>query len=157
MPEIAPCGGELVGATSTKARELTSALDWAMSQSLERRSRGQDGFVTEEQVLSFVCGLRNFPVGNANGMIRRVHTQRAYRSAERADLDRIVLHLPAEKKYGFSSLFDDVTDRSSPFWRYPLGADYVHYLGRHMGVPRPSLGKRLADGWTALVNWRTGG
>ena len=154
---IQPCGGEIIGARSPVANEVASTAHWAIGKGHERFSQKRPRFLTEEHVLSFTLAYLGLPAGNANGMIRRLWTQRSYRNVHQSDLDLLIWHLPAEKSYGFARLFREVTNPGSRFWGLPIGAEYSQYLGSHVGVPSTNLRKRLSDGWTAFLRrtWNT--
>jgi hypothetical protein len=68
-----------------------------------------------------------------------------------SDLMLTIWHLPAEKRFGFRTLYAELLDPRSQFWT-GTPEEAVAVIRRHMGVPRKSpvkfgrdLIQRLAD------------
>lgn len=139
-------GGEVFAATGADAQRVVAELNPLWDALLERHREGKDKFNEEAQALSFIYHKLRYPTDTAAPFIRRIWTTLFdTATALPADLDLTVWHLPSEKRYGIRRLFPEVMDRRSTFWSVPIGAPFVAYLGRKMGVPRRSPQKLARD------------
>jgi hypothetical protein len=150
LPDLRYCGGEIFGATFETMRAIEATARGVWDMCLERHAQGMPKLNTEEHFFSHLYAVLGLPVGTTNGLIRRIWTQRAFRTARPSDLELVVWHLPAEKRYGLRRLFVDVAKTSSPFWRITPGPEFARYVGGHVGVPAPRLAKRVGDGLAAI-------
>jgi hypothetical protein len=150
LPRIRYCGGEIFGATWEVAKAVAATAPSLWQTCIERHRRGLPKLNTEEHFFSALFAAMGLPVGTANGLMRRIWTQRAYQTATQADLELAAWHLPAEKKYGLRRLFAEVTNPNSSFWQLPFDASFTQYLGRRVGVPTTTFAKRALDGMVAV-------
>lgn len=145
------CGGEIIAATGSGISKLCETYPAVWRESLVRHERGQLKFNEEAQLLSYLYGRLGYEFGTANDVIRRIWTARRYRNAGPRDMALDIWHLPAEKKYGFDPLFRDVMRLGSDFWTTPIGVEFRSYVGKYVGVPRPSPRKWMVDMCKAAV------
>jgi hypothetical protein len=150
FPAIRYCGGEVIGATSEVANLILAAAPRLWDACMSRFERGLSKLNTEEHFFSSLYAELELPVGTANGLLRRLWTQRRYRNTSPGDANLVVWHLPAEKKYGFRRLYPAALDRGSPFWSLALGHDFRRFVGTRVGVPEATVSKRARDGIVAL-------
>jgi hypothetical protein len=150
-------GGELMGLTGKYSRILASDLPELWNQMLRQYANGEKRFLTEEHWLSYLYLKNGASIGNANVFIRRIWTgiPPRTRDAKSTDFDLVIWHLPAEKRYGLTRLFQDVITPRSRFWTTPLGKEFGRYLGNYLGVPRRTPLKSVLDLKDAIV-WKMG-
>jgi hypothetical protein len=137
-------GGELVGLTGAAAGALCArALKvWPgiITRFEESRLRGME----EAHLLSMLYADLGLVTGNAAPFIKRLWTQPLkYRNRSRGDEELALWHVPAEKRYGLSRLYEALAsgalDPSEPTWARPS------VLGRYVGVPRNCAQKVVQD------------
>jgi len=141
-------GGEfLAGATdifetlgSHLAASMLHATHW--SDSLDRAT---SVFDNDEFILSATLNLWKVEKAWNPRWIRRVHTNTRTFDSDRSDLDRVILHLPGEKRRGFKRIYDDLV-RNVLAGGSSVSDDPRRWL-RHLGVPRRSFASRM---WYAL-------
>jgi hypothetical protein len=99
-------GGELICFKGVILPQLLEAVTAGYQWALERFEKGQPKFNTEEHLFSFAywkVGLRTF---TANKYIKRMWTDLSSAvNLEAGDEQRMLWHLPAEKKHGFIPYF----------------------------------------------------
>lgn len=146
------CGGEFLAATGAELRRLDAEIAIAWQELLARYTRGERVFNEEAQMLSHVYYKLGYPLGNAAPYIRRIWTGSfgAFNTSMPDDLGLVVWHLPHEKRLGIRRLFRAIVDPTSRFWSVEPGREMRDYLGKALGVPDNSLGKKLRD-----LAWRT--
>lgn len=126
-------GGELVGVTHRAAGEITMEFNelWpAITSGVKCAPR------EEAHTLSVIMAKYGYQTHTANQFIKRIWTGLKYKNGVADDMSLKIWHLPAEKRTGFSRLHKDLSN-----WRR---WDKV-YLGRVLGVPRPSFVKTFVD------------
>ena len=143
-------GGEIVAATGAMLRHIDALAGPLWAELMRRHATGRPKFNEEAQALTYLYERLGVARGTANPFLRRIWTTLVgYSDVQPSDLDLVVWHLPAEKRYGLRRLFADVMDESSPFWRLDGDAWRSHLAGR-LGVPRRTLGKLARDVPTAV-------
>lgn len=141
------CGAEVIAATGSHLARLVPEIDLAWTDLVDRCSRGDRRFITEEHVLSYVYYKLRVPVGNGNPFIRRIWTGSfgGFNNALPTDHGLVVWHVPGEKRFGIRKLFGEVVDAKSPFWSLSTGTELRNYIASCVGVPRNAPGKLLRD------------
>ncbi len=113
-------GGELLGLRRDKAVTLTADLKAAWAQSLSAFEQGLHKFNTEEQILSAVIHARGHGFFDAgDGYIRRIWTTSVHRKYLETDVNLPIWHLPAEKKYGFSTAWNILSGADDALFNQP--------------------------------------
>ena len=99
-------GGEILGCLGSELSRLASLSRENYNKSLERHANGQNKFLTEEHLFSYVYQLLGYVPNSANPFIKRIWTDRSLHcNVTGNEHDYIFWHLPAEKKRGFYKLF----------------------------------------------------
>lgn len=138
-------GAELIAANSENIQKLADEIDAIWKTSLARFQAEQPKFNTEEQMLSFAYYKLGCATGSANPYIKRIWTSPRFHNTCEEDLSLDIWHLPSEKRYGIKRLFEQVINPKSQFWQLLLGKPLTQYTARYLGLPKPTLTKRLLD------------
>lgn len=150
-------GGEVVGMTGEAAARLVPVLESAWRRCLERHAEGRPTFRTEEQLLSFAVWASGLSARDLRPEFRRILTSPLFANPEPEDLQRVLWHLPLEKRRGLLHLFPDAAREGSPFWTLPEEA-FRRDVARRVGL-LPTPWRRWQDrafrvAWHARDRWR---
>jgi len=107
----------------------------------------------EAHVLSIAYGTLNLSPASGDRIIKRVWTQPLkYKNRRKEDLNLALLHIPAEKKYGFRRFFNKYLSGDLPSGK--LAPDLMQTQLRHFfGIPRNTATKWFLDVVYALF-WK---
>jgi hypothetical protein len=148
-------GGELFAANLDTIRRMLPIAEDAWQSSLERHSSGKLKLNEEAHLLSFVYYMLGIEPGLANQFIKRLWTGIHFRNGQPDDSRLPIIHLPAEKRFGYVDLFKVITDSSSWFYREKDAVRWRHRLQRTMSIPRPSFLKMVREiGTYGIVRMR---
>ena len=105
LKSIPYCGGEIYAASQAVTEQLAARVRTLWPQVVS-----QDCFAPREEAhfLSILYQFEGIKVGTANRFIRRMWTTFQHNNLAESDLELTVWHLPAEKKTGFSDLFQQI-------------------------------------------------
>lgn len=102
-------------------------------------------FNTEEHLLTYVFWKIKEDHNNAYNFIKRIWTDSSnYRNVQKEDLELTIWHLPAEKNKGINTLFKEVLNEQSNFWRADL-IDYNRYLGKFVSIPKRNVNRFMIE------------
>jgi len=159
LPQAQGCpvsyiGGEFVGGRIVRLAALLEVCDDYWTRLLGLDGGGTCGSFEEAHLLSLAYAGLGTHVGNANSYIRRLWTQPLKpRNVRDADLDLLLWHVPAEKRYGLRRLFEKyVKVGSSEMVMAMSPSSFQRTVPRMLGIPRNGPRKVVADVAGALVN-----
>jgi hypothetical protein len=138
-------GAEIFAIESDALRKLMPEIDALWSEMLSRHEHGRVHFNTEEQFFSFLFTKLGYSPATANPFIARIWTGFKMNTARHTDFDLTTWHMPNEKRYGISRLFDQVMRPNSPFWNVAPGDEFASYVAKYLAVPSPTPSKLLSD------------
>lgn len=143
-------GGEFFAVTAAACGLLVRDTEALWNQVLAKLHL-QDSMKTEEHLLSILFEVNGAEPHSGNRFVRRMWTHFEDFNVKPSDLMLTIWHLPAEKRFGFRTLYSELLDPRSQFWT-GTPEEAVAVIRRHMGVPRKSpikfsrdLLQRLAD------------
>jgi hypothetical protein len=138
-------GAEILAIDAMALRTLMPELEALWQEMLRRHADGRAHFNTEEQFFSFLFTKLGYPPATANPHITRIWTGFKMNTATPSNFDLTTWHMPNEKRYGISRLFEQVKRPESSFWRVAAGDEFAHYVARFLAVPSPTPSKLLFD------------
>jgi len=138
-------GAEIFAVDTIALRTMMPELDKLWQEMLARHAAGKPHFNTEEQFFSFLFAKLGYPPATANPLITRIWTGFKMNTAKLSDFDLTTWHMPNEKRYGISRLFEQVRRPDSAFWQVAPGRDFAHYVAKFLAVPSPTPTKILCD------------
>lgn len=138
-------GGEFIVCTSEWAVKLYDRAHELYEQNMSRHSKGCTFLREEAHLLSaayYDLGIRD---SRLDGLMRRVWTSFIYEyNAAQTDLSLMLLHLPAEKRFGFRRLFKKIARGPSNILN--LGEnDYIVLVKNLFNVPNLSFENRVRN------------
>ena len=146
-------GGEFFAATADAIHRLAREVDPLWTLQMERFAEGKLKFNEEAHFLSYLYAKLGYAAPTANAYIARIWTSFKYRNTVPEDVDLMIWHVPAEKKYGLKRLYQQVIRPASKFWTVPLGVDFKRYAAGFLGIAGSSPLKKSQDALDAAV-WR---
>jgi len=138
-------GGEIFTANASALLRFNAEIEPLWNECLHRASRGEAKLNEEAHFLSYLYLKFCYKDGTANDFIKRIWTQRRYRTGTESDLMLPIWHVPAEKRFGFRDLYPRVLDRGSWFWSLPVDHTWKSHIASLMGIPSPAMGKMTKD------------
>jgi hypothetical protein len=136
-------GGEFLAASKSGCQTLVSYFDRLWSKTVQE-SREVDSIKTEEHFLTILYEAEKARPHAANPFIRRLWTHFQDFNVKPSDLDLSIWHVPAEKQFGFKSLYAEIVRAPEQFWS--LSSESAVMLIRlHLGIPRRSSSKYVQD------------
>lgn len=136
-------GGEFFAATRDYCKDIVGSFDALWAQScLEARQR--DSIKEEAHFLSILAESRSIKHSTANGIIRRMWTHFEDFNIVDDDLDLVIWHVPAEKRYGFRRLWQWLS-QSGRDWNSFSAEEVNQITTRYMGIPRRDARKFALD------------
>ncbi|MCX2473262.1 hypothetical protein OQZ33_02840 [Pedobacter sp. MC2016-05] len=128
--------GEFFLASVRNINTIFSDFQQLWPELLRRHRENLPKFNEEAQTLSYLYFKNNFKASEDKTFLKRIWTNPVfYRNVEKTDLDVAIWHLPAEKTYGLSALYQDLILKES---QYGLGISNDSYLGKVktlLGIP----------------------
>ena len=112
IPEYKFYGGEFYFIPKSRRKECVNLVEKLFQESLHRFRQGLNYFPTEEHLLSAV--FSRLEVVSANDIISRVWTAPSHRNVNGGEMDRILLHFPAEKEWGFRKSYKKISMMRDP-------------------------------------------
>lgn len=120
IPEpITFCGGEFYAFTSDHLQPLDKHIARFWNYMRETGKNHFGSSLTEEHVVSAALCMAEIPITAANSLIKRIWTSRYYSSVAGDESKYEIWHLPAEKKSGFSRIYNRWV-RCNGFEQIPL-------------------------------------
>ena len=111
-----------------------------------------DNFFEEAHLLSLLYTRLEFNFGNGNSFIKRLWTQILhFQNTSKRDLEYVLWHLPAEKRYGLRRLAKNILNRKLLFFPAYHSKKW-HYVLSTLGLPKNSHKKILLDFSYAITN-----
>jgi hypothetical protein len=106
--ELAPYfGGEFYGLSKSVLRAVMLDFDAIFNVNNDLASKGGLYLSDEAHFMSFLISKRlGLYSANANSLVRRIWTGLRFNNTKMTDLGLTVWHLPAEKTYGFRTVFN---------------------------------------------------
>jgi hypothetical protein len=140
-------GGEIIAVTGRTLREINGEFRQLWPRLLTRHAAGERKLNEEAQCLSYIYTRLGVSLGSANPFIDRIWTCLPPKpvTADEADFQLTIWHVPAEKRYGLSRLFERVISRQSDYWETPIGPSFARYLGKFLGIPKRTPTKAIFD------------
>jgi hypothetical protein len=136
-------GGEFFAATKEGIRTLVSYFDRLWDKTVSE-SRAVDSIKTEEHFFTILFEIEHAQPFAANSYIRRLWTHFEDFNVLPSDLNLAIWHVPAEKHFGFKTLYSEIMRSPSRFFNLP-NEQAVQLIRNHMGIPRRSKVKLVRD------------
>ncbi len=147
-------GAELFAATRAYCQRVLPQLPALWAYACNHAGEA-DGIKTEEHLLNILAWANDVPSYGANEFIRRLWTNFADVNLRPADMDLMIWHIPAEKKFGFRRMWDAFVASGRP-WS-SLSPQEVNAMGAiWMGVPGRSMRKLGQDLFQKIGEKATG-
>jgi hypothetical protein len=146
-PKSPYCGGEFVAVTSEKIADLNEKI-LAVYLFLMSIHSDDKAFAFEEaHVLSMAYALLGWGVGDANRYIKRIWTQPLmHRNAAAVDLRLLLIHVPAEKKYGVRRIYNSFFQGGDSTKYLSLSnSEHRNLISNKLGIPTNSPKKWIFD------------
>ncbi len=144
-------GGEFFAANSATIRRMLPLAEYAWTQSIERHHTGKLKFNEEAHLLSYVYQQLGLESGSANLFIKRLWTGVLYRNGEPKDKELLIVHLPGEKRFGYSKLYKAIRNPAS--WVYCENDDELRrIIQKVMSIPKPSADRLAEELWGFAIN-----
>ena len=105
-------GGEFYFIPIKQRKECVLIIEKLYNESLRRFSCGYNYYPTEEHLLSAAFSL--LECENANDIISRVWTAPSFRNVKGNEMEKILLHFPAEKEWGFKKMYKEISGMIDP-------------------------------------------
>ena len=149
-------GGELVGFTGNKLRELSKVIATTAGDIqvlLAQKSSQRFNALSEEAYfLSYCYKVLGYENPNAQKYIKRIWTMFSKpKNVSDEDLKLQLWHLPAEKNYGIRRIYSKYLMHSSTSSELDLICENPEILGRLLGIPRNSIKKIFQDTFYAIM------
>lgn len=140
------CGGEIVGGTGELIKVLSSESSRIWSYLMSRHRLDPSVAFEEAHVLSMAYASMGHEPGSADDHIRRLWTQPLKpRNVRAQDLDLSLWHVPAEKKYGFARLYQDLLRHGADHFLAESDEAFKKRVSSRLGIPRNSVSKIVLD------------
>lgn len=111
---------------------------------IRRHKEGLKKFNEEAQTLSFLYYKNGLKVCRENHFIKRIWTNPLfYRNVNPTDKDLMIWHMPAEKCFGFASLFDWLIFRVDNYSNDLSNEILLLHMQKHFGIPYLQPSKRM--------------
>ena len=136
-------GGEFFAATKQGIKTLVSYFDRLWEKTV-LESRAVDSIKTEEHFFTILFEAEGVQPFAANSYIRRLWTHFADFNVRSSDLNLAIWHVPAEKNFGFKTLYAEIAHSPSKFFNLS-NEKAVQLIRRHMGIPHRSSFKFVRD------------
>ena len=144
-------GAEIFAADTEALRGLMPEINPLWAEMLERHAQGKPHFNTEEHFLTFLFAKLGYPPATANPFINRIWTGFKMNTARSSDFDLTTWHMPNEKRYGISRLFEQVKLPDSMFWQVEPGEEFARYVAKFLAVPSPTPSKVISDAFDRIM------
>ncbi|WP_247237833.1 hypothetical protein [Telluribacter sp. SYSU D00476] len=128
-------GGEFYLTSILHMRTIVHEFKQLWPILLDRHANNKAKFNEEAQTLSYIYFKHNFIFSEANDFIKRLWTQPfIHRNVEPVDKEKLIWHLPHEKKYGIISIFNKLT--KNPKYSLDLTNErFINVLSYYSTVP----------------------
>lgn len=111
---------------------------------LRRYEAGLPKFNEEAQTLSYLYYINNFEASKKTNLLKRIWTNPVfYRNVEASDADVAIWHLPSEKTYGLSRLYD-ILILKSPSYGLNIGnKEFLTIIKTTLGIPNLAITMKM--------------
>lgn len=127
--------GEFLFLNGDYLKKISKEFETLWPELLRRHEAGLPKLNEEAHTLSYIYYLMGLESGGANGIIKQLWTDKnTFRNVEPANFDLAIWHLPAEKRVGFATLFEELSKRGFDWFTKLNEQGYVQYLGKQLSV-----------------------
>jgi hypothetical protein len=127
--------GEFLMANKKAIKEFRDEFRWIWPELLTLHKEHKPKLVEEAHVLSFIYFIRGYVGGEANAFIKRIWTDPTnFRNVSNEDLNYIIWHVPAEKKFGIERIYQIFRRRNFDLSDFDL-VDYMQLISRELTIP----------------------
>lgn len=157
--------GEFLLASAQNIKTIFTDFLELWPELLRRKQLGLPKFNEEAQTLSYLYFKNQFLASPKRNIMKRIWTNPVfYRNVEPSDIELIIWHLPAEKRYGLENLYEIFINDKSNYGFDLSDSEYLKTVFKSLGIPRLStqmkikyyylsyfraLGKRLKNKFTS--------
>ncbi len=136
--------GEFLLASVKNINVIFSGFLELWPELLRRHRAGLPKFNEEAQTLSFLYYKNNFKASTSKTLMRRIWTNPVfYRDVEPTDIGVAIWHLPAEKQFGLSDLYQIIINKSADYGSLLSNEAYLSLVQKVLGIPGLSLSMKL--------------
>jgi len=120
-------GGEFIALRGDKLKMVYHCGELIWEKYISLAYTEETTFMEEAHFLSIVYASLNVPFGNGDKYIKRIWTQLFhYTNRNDTDLDLVLWHLPAEKRYGIRRLADEYISGKSGEWPSTKSREWIN-------------------------------
>jgi hypothetical protein len=111
---------------------------------LRRNAEQLPKFNEEAHTLSYLYYKNDLHPSNSKKFMRRIWTNPLfYRDVQPTDNQLVIWHLPAEKTFGISEMYDFLLHKTSNYGSLLSASDYQQYVENTFGIPTLSIGHKM--------------
>ena len=136
IPQYKFFGGEFYFIPLSKRKDCIQLVEKLYSESLRRFSQGLSYFPTEEHLMS--AAFSKLVVETANNIISRVWTAPSYRNVNGDEMEKILLHFPAEKEWGFRKAYKKISAMKDPLRDFS-DSDFLRFVEKEFQLKKRSV------------------
>jgi hypothetical protein len=136
IPEYKFYGGEFYFIPIKMRKDCIRLVETLYLESLRRFSKGFSYYPTEEHLLS--AAFSRLEVENANNIISRVWTAPSFRNVKGNEMEKILLHFPAEKEWGFRKTYKKISKMTDPLNDFP-DSHFLMYIEKEFQLVKRSV------------------
>jgi hypothetical protein len=150
--QVPYCGGEFVSVSSRNVAELNSNIRALYAALMFSHGENTSLMFEEAHILSMAYSLLGWRIGSANPYVKRIWTQPLmFKNATLEDLKLLLIHAPAEKKYGVRRIYNRFFKNGDPSKYLGLSTtQHNNLISRQLGIPKNRARKWLFDVTYAL-------
>lgn len=126
--------GEWFGAKVKVIKDVVRIYDEAKEVMYKRVQCGKKSFNEEAHLLSYIYYKLGYPLKTVNQQIRRIWTGSNFRNVKGDEFSLDIWHIPSEKTSGIKTVFNEVGNPESNFYKINSQARFAIYLAYHLGI-----------------------
>lgn len=128
--------GEFLLCSVKNIKKIYADFQELWPQLLERNSKNLPKFNEEAHTLSYLYFKNGLHASQSESYMRRIWTNPLfYREVRPTDTQLSIWHLPAEKTFGLSKMYDQFMRLSSDYGFHITNAKYQQYVEKVLGIP----------------------
>ena len=136
-------GGEFIGLRGDILQNVFKEVRQVLENFRDLCEEKDLQYIEEAHLLTIVYNTLNLEPGKADQYIRRIWTQFLhYQNRQESDIDLLMWHIPAEKRFGLRRLADEVLRLTWSKIDYDLLPERID---KQLGIRRNSVKKALLD------------
>ena len=132
--------GEFLLCSVKNIKKIYADFQGVWPQLLQRHAENKPKFNEEAHTLSYLYYKNDLWPSKSREYMRRIWTNPLfYRDVQPTDNQLYIWHLPAEKTFGISEMYDFLLHQSTSYGAELSASDYQKYVEKTFGIPKLSL------------------